>query len=421
MNLIYIYLDPRQQCKYRIDLLNIVLNNVPIYVGRSNNKKRKFSHIECASKGYDGTNNPIKLKILSKILKETSLEDYKNNFILEFEVNESEYLEYLLIEDIGRICKNTGPLTNISDGGSNPVLCGNMNPMFNKSLKDVWTKKYGEEEASILERDRRTKISNSLHKRWNEITDEDRKKIIEKCKKSSYWKKLSVEEKKILLKNRKKRPGLYVLWFNKYGKTEADCRLANFKEKLSDAIKKSMTFEVRQKISKQVKASFTEEKRLESSKNSKLYWDNLKEDAALYEKVIKKKKEYFVKLKENKEAYLEFLRKRKDRNFLNTMSIQDKQEWLNNNRKGKNNPMSGQGHKLTGNKNGRAKIILIEFPNGQKFFCNGTFKKFSKDLLSKIKPQPHRKSIEWQIENGWIFKEVSNIDKINKKKYIEYV
>lgn len=421
MNFIYIYLDPRKKCEYRIDLLNVNLEYTPIYIGRSNNKKRKFSHIESASLGYDSTNNPIKLRMLSKILKQISLEEYKNNYILEFEVNESEYLEYLLIEEIGRLCKGTGPLTNISDGGSNPVLSGHLNPMFGKSLKSVWAKKFGETESLILEKNWKQKIADANSKRWYEITEEDHKKFVDVCKKSSYWKKLSVEEKEILLKNRKKRSGLYELWCNKYGQIEADLRLANFKEKLSEAIKKSMTFEVRQKISKRIKASFTEEKRLEISKKSKLYWDNLKEDKVSYEKIIEKKKEYFVKLKENKEAYSEFRQKRKERNFLNTMSAEDKQKWLKDNRRGKNNPMSGQGHKLTGNKNGRAKMILIEFPNGQCFFCNGTFKKFSNDLLSKIKPQPHRKSIEWQRENGWLFKEVFNIDEVDLKKYIEYV
>ena len=89
-------------------------------------------------------------------------------------------------------------------------------------------------------------------------------------------------------------------------------------------------------------------------------------------------------------------------------------------RSGSNNNMYGKGYKLAGNKNGRAVEIIIHFQNGQKYYCNGTFKKFSKEVLSNYKPQPHR-FCKYGIENrGWFINKINSIKDINIKDYIIY-
>ena len=48
---------------------------------------------------------------------------------------------------------------------------------------------------------------------------------------------------------------------------------------------------------------------------------------------------------------------------------------------GENNPMFNKGEKLKAERNGRALKRIIITPNGEKFYCNGTFKKFCKKYL----------------------------------------
>jgi len=66
---------------------------------------------------------------------------------------------------------------------------------------------------------------------------------------------------------------------------------------------------------------------------------------------------------------------------------------------------------------------IIHMTNGEKYYCDGSFKRFCKDMLSKFKPQPHRKYLLEVIKydkpiNGWYFKKVDR--KINTKNYIIY-
>jgi len=89
---------------------------------------------------------------------------------------------------------------------------------------------------------------------------------------------------------------------------------------------------------------------------------------------------------------------------------------------GEKNGMYKKGYKISGSKNGRAINVIIHMPSGEKYLCIGTFKKFSKEILSKFKPQPHRKYGYNMSEdiNGWFIKKISNINDVNKNNYILY-
>jgi len=92
---------------------------------------------------------------------------------------------------------------------------------------------------------------------------------------------------------------------------------------------------------------------------------------------------------------------------------------------GERNSMYKNGHKVSGNKNGRSVYYIIHTPTGEKYFCHGTFKKFCKEVLSKIKPMPHRKYLyrclkENTTIDGWYFQKLKSLDEININYYIKY-
>ena len=62
-------------------------------------------------------------------------------------------------------------------------------------------------------------------------------------------------------------------------------------------------------------------------------------------------------------------------------------------------------------------------PSRERYYCDGNFKKFCKENLRGIKPQPHRKYLKQITEtdkpfNGWYFKKVDrSFNKTNYKIY----
>ena len=83
--------------------------------------------------------------------------------------------------------------------------------------------------------------------------------------------------------------------------------------------------------------------------------------------------------------------------------------------------MYGKGHLLTGSKNGRAIIVLVHFPDGRKYICQGTFKKMTENILSKYKPMPHRKyPADGNYYEGWMFKKIKSLEEINIEEYEKF-
>jgi len=108
---VYVYLDPRKSGKFIYE--EYEFDHEPFYIGKGSGK-RCYNHItRMLEKRY----NPIKGNKISRIQKEC----LKDPIIIKFKDGLSHKDAYLLEEDmiktIGRIDKNTGPLTNLTDGG----------------------------------------------------------------------------------------------------------------------------------------------------------------------------------------------------------------------------------------------------------------------------------------------------------------
>lgn len=103
---VYVYLDPRKPGKYKYGKYEF--DYEPFYVG-SGHYGRKFAHLDEANKTKK---NSLKLNKIRKIIKSGT-----NPIIQELQKSltqkESLKIEEYLIDSIGRINKQKGPLTNI--------------------------------------------------------------------------------------------------------------------------------------------------------------------------------------------------------------------------------------------------------------------------------------------------------------------
>lgn len=109
MYYIYVYLNPLKKSNYIYN--DIYFEYEPFYVGRGKNYRYK-KHLENYSLKKSSDKNKVLNEILNSGLKPIIV-ILKNN--LSF--IDSNIIEKELIEKIGRICNNTGPLTNITIGG----------------------------------------------------------------------------------------------------------------------------------------------------------------------------------------------------------------------------------------------------------------------------------------------------------------
>lgn len=156
---IYIYLDPRKPGEFTYNDLNFKFE--PFYVGKGTDK-RYMDHIwELKQDVY----NKIRKGKIKHIFQE-GLEPIIE--FVYFEIEEDALkLEIEYIKKIGRINTNTGPLSNLTDGGdglSSEYLknihwtperrkkksesqIGENNAMFGRSFYDCWIVKYGKEDA----------------------------------------------------------------------------------------------------------------------------------------------------------------------------------------------------------------------------------------------------------------------------------
>lgn len=85
-------------------------------------------------------------------------------------------------------------------------------------------------------------------------------------------------------------------------------------------------------------------------------------------------------------------------------------------RKGKDNGMYGNGHKLKGGKNGRATKVLLKYPNGVEKYFNTQkeareFLNISKDMFYSLR----------DYNGKFKFSKMTNKSKIEKNKHIENI
>lgn len=74
---------------------------------------------------------------------------------------------------------------------------GKNNPMYGKSVKDVWIEKYGKEETEIKHKERITKTSNILKEKWKDISYRDKViKAVSKPRSEEGKKNISIGVKK---------------------------------------------------------------------------------------------------------------------------------------------------------------------------------------------------------------------------------
>jgi len=141
---LYVYLDPRKPGKFVYD--DLEFDYEPIYVGKGKNKRSIHHILYCQEVLHK---NNLKDNVLKKILKfmDNDTDKFINNFIIYPYINKTD--KYVLAEEkkyvevIGtRINNNNrkkGPLLNVIDGGiANPILYGENNGMYNKTVYDIW-------------------------------------------------------------------------------------------------------------------------------------------------------------------------------------------------------------------------------------------------------------------------------------------
>ena len=444
---IYVYLNPFKKIKYITSARSFEYE--PIYVGKGKNN-RIFDHI---TPSYLKINNH-RYHLLNKIINEVGLDYYKENFIIKIKDNLIEdnalKLEYDIMYELGTfydihpLIKN-GPLLNFMlCGVKNPILYGNKNPMYNRSYLDVWKEKYPLIIYNNMLEDHKKILSNAGKKYWNTLNEGDYKKRCETIKKNvnEYWNNLSEDEYENVIRQRTNN---FKNFYKKY-KTFKNYYIEKFGlvEGLQKEAERNMSISIGiLNFWKNASDDFKNKHKLNSYKGLKIFFDNYYSvdnyqlqklghaEFKKYKVKLSKKQSNSQKLRwqnitEYEKTIMSNKKKQQYKNFINTLSNEEYLEYKKS-ISGKNNPMYGKGDLVKGNKNGRATQWIIHMPTGEKYFCDGSFKRFCKDILRKYKPQPHRKYLMEILNtnepiNGWYFKKINkNIDQnIDKKKYIIY-
>lgn len=426
---VYIYLDPRHLSDHTI--LNKTYNNRIIYVGKGKDN-RMYDHLKESSL----INNNWKSNTLKSILKKIDLEEYMNNYIFKIADNlnndEALKLELDVMQQIGTkyeihpIIKKGTLLNATICGVPNPILFGKNNGMYGKSVTNILSE-------NEIEQWKKS-ISEKLKSYWSNISIEDKIKHTEDTKVGlkRYWDELSTEEyNKRLDIIRKTFNGKHWTDFIEDSEVELKVKLAKDKFKATLANRsESENKIIKNKIGKGVK------KYIEENGTYRDMWrreyGNKRADELIEEskkKMSKSTKKYFKNLSEEELSKWKSIWKNNSNNvrkFIDSLTDEEYKQWILNNRAGKNNPMYGQGDKLKGSKNGRAKKYILHMPNGERYYLHGTLKHFTNNVLKKIKPQPHRKYfnriLKEDIEiDGWYIKEIIDNDfDYTKNNYIKY-
>ena len=160
----------------------------PIYVGKGKGQRYKV-HLKKFLKTDKG-----KIPFYDKLHKMKNEGKTPIVKIIEYNLSETEALikEKEHSDKIGTIFKNTGPLFNYNECGvKNPILRGEKNHMYGKSLFKIWVDKYGHKIAREKIKDYNEKMSQSLKgKKHNSITKNKIKK-----QKQEYWDGITDNEK----------------------------------------------------------------------------------------------------------------------------------------------------------------------------------------------------------------------------------
>lgn len=426
---VYIYLDPRHSGETLI--LDKIYKNKIIYVGKGK-KNRLYDHL------YESNliKNNWKTNTIKSILKNIDLATYRDNYIFKIADNltndEALALELDIMLQVGTKYKihssvKKGTLLNATICGvPNPILFGKNNGMYNRSVTDILS------ESELKQW--KESISKGLKSYWSNIPLDDKNMHAENTKAGikQYWEELSIKEYNERLNViRKTFKGKHWTDFIDKNKVELKVKLA--KDKFKETLFNRSEIEhktIKDKISKGVKKNIEENGTYRDIWRKK-YGDKIADK--LIEECSKKSREshkqYFKKLSGEELAKWKIIWKNNGKNFkkfIDSITPEEYEQWILNNRAGKNNPMYGKGHKLEGSNNGRAKKYILHTPSGERYYLNGTLKKFTNNVLKKIKPQPHRKYFDRILKedieiDGWYLKEIidDNFDYL-KHNYIKY-
>lgn len=428
---VYVYLNPLE--KINKEYCGFFFDFEPIYIGKGKGKRYLFhakASLDLIKK--ERSTKSLKLNTIKKYIREIGFEEYVSNYIVKIKENitneESLIFEEELINKIGTIyevplVEKRGPLTNLVRGGiSNPILKGENNPMHNKSIFSVWKSKMNEEEFEKKYNDYCERSRESLIKFHQNIDDNKKKEISKKISESNkgerhYKRRLNEEELKEIENKRLNA------WKNSF-----ENRTSQQKEEISRKMSKAhkerwdlKTEEEKQEFinrgilaRKKYWENLTEEEKKEIGNAHKERW-NLKteEEKQEFSNKISNENHYLYQYNKSLYKYIE-------EKYGKERSEQIKSKYSEI-RKGESNGMYGKGHLLTGSKNGRAIIVLVHFPDGRKYICQGTFKKMTENILSKYKPMPHRKyPADGNYYEGWMFKKIKSLEEINIEEYEKF-
>lgn len=110
---VYIYLDPRKPGNYVYG--EFKFDYEPFYVGKGSFRRLKDHIMNCRLKS---DKNKLKTNKIKKIIRETNRDPIIIKFKEILNLSESLILEKKIVETIGRINLKTGPLVNLTNGGS---------------------------------------------------------------------------------------------------------------------------------------------------------------------------------------------------------------------------------------------------------------------------------------------------------------
>jgi len=390
----YVYLDPRkpESRELIIDGDRFTLEFQPFYVGKGKGN-RLYDHLKPIK------NNPLKNRIISKILSDVTVNDFKDKFIIKIKDGLTEdkalEIEYKVCEQIGTRTKisdeiGEGSLCNLTiPGVRNPILSGERNPMYGKNIFE--NKKENEIEEI------KTKISNGLKKFWAECDDSFRLQFSISVKKSNHFRNKSEEELE-LWKSK------YILKENSpHWKGKTICKICSGRK----GNKSSMCISCFKKTDRTGDNSAYYKFLSGLNEEEKKEW--IFNNSSSVNNPFSKKLNSLPP--EEREKYMEDVRRGDNSSFhKNRVQLGEKEfnEWMAKYRMGINNPNYKNGEKISGDKNPMSKKIIIHFPNGEKWVTAGNFKKFCKEKLSNFKPLPHRKYKDKCFEtkeeiDGWFF------------------
>lgn len=438
---VYLYLNPLKPGTYKTSFGDYEYE--PIYVGKGKGF-RMYHHIRPKMLEINNYRYNLLNKIINKIGKGT----YKKSYIIKVKDNLTNDaaldIEYDIMYELGTRYDihpqiKRGPLLNFTlCGVPNPILYGKSNPMYGISIYDKWEAQYPPKLFNKMVEGHRKLLKTNAKNFWSSLNnnEDDYETYCKKVKKEihRYWDSLSESERSRLSEQRSDNVKRF---FKEYGSYE------NYyitKYGLDNGLKKEK--ERRHNIKEAVKSFWINADKLFKEQHAKSTKEGLHNFFGKYGNldnyiISKFGGDYYNEWKSNVRATLSVSQQKRWDNMSATNrehhSNRLKQAWDNKtaeellqHRKkyiGKNNPMYNNGHKVSAAKNGRATQWIIHTPSGERYYCDGNFKKFCKEKLRGIKPQPHRKYLKQITEtdepfNGWYFKKVDrSFNKLNYKIY----